>query len=392
MQKSKSVYFDIRFGASGDMLVASLIDAGLPIEALLQTLKSLPLDDWQIYAEKKIKNQLLGTKFLVICDETKVERNLSTILSIIEKSNLSERSKKNASAAFTVLARAEAAVHGISIENVHFHEVGAIDSIIDIAAFSVALDILKIDEVIFGEIPFTEGYIQASHGHLPVPPPAVVELAKGMKVTFVPHHGEIITPTALALLTSIGTQKNFSQISGILNAHGIGFGNREYEFPSFTRAFIIENPKEEGDFLMEIVCAIDDINPQCIPYISERLFEAGALDVYCSQIVMKKNRPGILLTVLCYHQQLENLKKIIFRESTTIGIRVQPIWREKLSTQFKEIVLEGFPVRMKVSSYKGTVTNVMPEFEDIKKVALATNIPLKILIQSSMEIFHKEKC
>ncbi|MCX7678069.1 MAG: nickel pincer cofactor biosynthesis protein LarC [Spirochaetes bacterium] len=386
---SKRIFFDISFGASGDMLLASLIDAGLSIEALKNSLSTLPIHGWDIDAKKIVKYNFSGTALTVSHNDKSASRNLAEILSIIDNSALSANAKAMSKNAFTILAQAEAAVHGTSIENVHFHEVGAIDSIIDIIGFSVAMDILGIDEIMFGDVPFTQGSIHSSHGMLPVPAPAVIELAKGLRVIFAPHRGEIVTPTAMAVLRAVGSQITNNMTSLALIAHGIGFGTREYDCPSFTRAFILQDSNEEGDFLEELICVLDDLNPQCIPYVSEKLFAAGARDVYFSQIIMKKGRPGVLLTVLCDHHKREEIKNIIFLETTTIGIRQHTIWREKLTTSFKEILLEGHRVRMKISHDKNAITNIMPEYEDVKKVAEITGIPLRELLRKAIDIFNR---
>lgn len=389
MAKGKTVFFDVRFGASGDMLLASLIDASLPVGELISALSSIPLDSWSIEAKKIVRNHFAGTQLLVTCSDETSHRTLSQIVSMLEKSSLPSCAVRNAINTFNALARAESLVHGIPPENVHFHEIGAADSIIDIAGFCAAIDMLGIEKILYNEIPLSRGCIATQHGQLPLPSPAVCELAEGARVVLSDFEGELITPTAVALLRTLGTQSIGNNKSATLLFTGRGFGNRDYGFPSFTRAFILENSDAEGDLLTEISCAIDDMNPQIFPHVSEKLFAAGALDVYLTPLMMKKGRPGFHLTVLCTPDAEESLKDIIFRETTTIGVRIQTMWREKLSRSTEEILFEGFSVRMKISRYRNEITNIKPEYEDIKRIADATGKPAKELLEKVLEAYHR---
>ncbi len=384
MTAGKTVFFDVRFGASGDMLLASLIDAGLPIDTLTSALSSIPVDGWTMEAKKIVRNHFAGTQLFVTCAEEASERTLSQIVVMLEKSSLSQRAKNNAINTFNTLARAESKVHGITPEEVHFHEIGAVDSIIDIAGFCAAMDIQGLEKILYSEIPLSRGCIATHHGQLPLPSPAVSELARGDRVVFTEHEGELITPTAVALLRTLGTQNIGSMAQGTLLFTGRGFGTREYGFPSFTRAFILEENIAEGDLLVEITCAIDDMNPQLFPHVSEKLFAEGALDAYFTPLLMKKGRPGFLLTVLCTPDKEESLKYIIFHETSTIGVRIQTTRREKLSRSIEEIQLEGFCIRIKISRYRDEIMNVKPEYEDIKKIADATGKSVKELMEKAL--------
>ncbi len=392
MVANKTVFFDIRFGASGDMLLASLIDAGLRIDELISTLSSIPIDGWSIEPKKIVRNHFAGTQLLVTCDEESSTRTLSLIISMLEKSSLAPRAKKNAIATFTSLAHAESRVHGIAPGEVHFHEIGAKDSILDIAGFCAAMDILGIEKIFYNEIPFSRGSIASRHGILPLPSPALSELSRGARVVMTDFEGELITPTAAALLRSLGLQLTRSVSPATLLCSGIGFGTCEYTFPSFTRAFILLEVKSgEGDFLTEIVCAIDDMNLQIFPHVLEKLLAAGALDVYLTPLVMKKGRPGFLLTALCNPSDEDALKRIIFRETTTIGVRIQTMWREKLERSTEEITIEGHIVRMKISRHSDYITNIKPEYEDIKKIADATGKPLRELMEQAIKVYEGER-
>jgi len=192
-------------------------------------------------------------------------------------------------------------------------------------------------------------------------------------------------------LRALGTQISSNKPPATLRATGTGFGTRDYGFPSFTRAFILENTSSKGDTLTEIVCAIDDMDGQLYPYISEKLFAAGALDVYLTPLVMKKGRPGILLTALCDPQQEDTIKNILFHETSTIGVRRNEVWREKISREIKEIIVEGRPVRIKLSAYMGETVNIKPEFDDIRNIAESTGIPLKEVMKKALDAFEKRR-
>ncbi len=389
MTTGKIVFFDVRFGASGDMLLASLIDAGLSIDTLISVLSSIPLHGWKIEAKKIVRNHFSGTQLFVSCSDEASERTLSQIVVMLEKSSLSQRAKHNAINTFNTLARAESIAHGISPEEVHFHEIGAADSIIDIAGFCAAMELLCIEKILYNEIPLSRGCIATRHGQIPLPSPAVTELAQGARVVLTEYEGELITPTAVALLRTLGTQTFADMTSATLLFTGRGFGTRENEFPSFTRAFILEENIAEGDLLVEITCAIDDMNPQLFPHLLEKLFAEGALDAYLTPLLMKKGRPGFLLTALSTPDKEESMKQIIFRETTTIGVRLQNIWREKLSRSTEEIQLEGFSVRIKISRYRDEIMNVRPEYEDIKKIADATGKPIKELMEKAVAEYRR---
>lgn len=391
MKPGKTLFFDIRFGASGDMLLGSLIDAGLPLEALEKQLSTIPLEGWSFETEKVTLHHYSGTRFRVHCREESAHRTLNDIEPLIEKSSLSPRAKHLAKETFKLLARAEGTVHGIDPGKVHFHEVGAADSIIDIAGFFGAMDILEIDEILYGSIPLSQGSVKSQHGLLPLPSPAVCELSKGLRVTMSDVEAELITPTAVAILKTSGMQLTGIQPSRTFFSTGTGFGSRDYGFPSFTRAMILQGDEDTGDYLVEITSSIDDMQGEIYPYLSEILFEAGALDVYLTPLIMKKGRPGILLTVLCDPGKADDLKKIIFSETTSIGIRTTGVWREKLERFTEEIEVEGHPVRIKISKYRGEIASVKPEYEDVKKIAKKTGIPIRKLIQRVLKEYHDKK-
>ncbi len=381
----KNIIFDIQFGASGDMLLGSLLDLGLDKDKLLTELAKLNLKNWSIAPEKTVKNHIRGTAANVKCKEDKHSRKLDDVNSIIQKSGLSDKIKKKILDVFQKLAIAESSVHGKDIDTIHFHEVGAIDAIIDISAFCISLDILEIDKFFFNDFCFGTGSVKSAHGELPVPVPAVVELTKNFKSKITDKVGENITPTAAAILTSLGKQIDEPTSFTLIN-NGYGFGARDCSSPNYTRAFLIkiENKHEE---VQQLECNIDDMNPQVYPYIIEKLLQAGALDVYISQISMKKGRPGILLTVIAQKQKISTLKKEIYRNTTTLGLRTINVIREKLNRKFETVRLYDHDIKIKLGYLDDEIVNIQPEFEDCKKVSRKTDIPLKEIMAKTLNIY-----
>ncbi|MDY6934224.1 MAG: nickel pincer cofactor biosynthesis protein LarC [Spirochaetota bacterium] len=380
---SNCIIFDIHQGASGDMLLGSMLALGLDINKLKNELNKLTLPKWDIFSKITVKKGLKGTLIKISYQDDQQVRYLSDIADIIQKNNLSEKIKNNALAVFQKLASAEASVHGTSVDQIHFHEIGAIDSIIDITAFCISLDILKIDSFYFNEFHFGSGSIQSSHGELPIPVPAVLELTKGFKSRLTERRGEIVTPTAAALLTSLGTQIN-EFLDFVLLKSGIGFGTRDYPVNSLTRSLLINIEDSDIEDIFQIECNIDDLNPQAYPYVIDKIIAQGALDAYFTQIFMKKGRPGILLTIISKNETLDSLKETIYRETTTLGMRIQRISRERLERSIDTIHLDNNLIRIKKGYYKDKVVNIQPEYEDCRKAAEKNDIPLRDIMDKAI--------
>jgi hypothetical protein len=390
MKADKSLVFDVQFGASGDMLLAALLDLGLDLPALEQALGGLAVAGWRLTTDKITRNHFAGRRFTVECRDETHERNLACISAILNESRLPGKAASRAIQVFNVLAEAEASVHGVTPAEIHFHEVGALDSIIDIAGFCAALEILGVDTFYYGDIPLGRGSTPSRHGELPQPSPALSALVKGRSVTFTDRRGELVTPTAAAILTALGIQAPGPGISATVIAAGTGFGSREYPFPSFTRAFLIESQSRGGEHVIQLECNIDDMNPQIYPYLIERLLDEGALDAYCLPVVMKKGRPGTVVTVIADAGSVEALKALLYRETTTLGLRETVVVREKLERSFEEITLEGRTVRIKVARHNGKVVNIQPEFEDCKTVSAGTGIALKAVIERARDEYRRQ--
>jgi uncharacterized protein (TIGR00299 family) protein len=381
-----SVIFDIQFGASGDMLIASLLDCGLSLSSLKEELLKLGIHNWDISTKKINKYHISGSCIHISTGEGE-SRNINDIKDIIQNSGLSSAAKNNISKVFNRLASAEAKIHGTSVDDVHFHEVGAIDSIIDVSSFCIAMQLLEIERIFFNEFCFGRGTVNSSHGELPIPVPAVVELSRGFTSRLTDRSGELVTPTAAAILTTLGTQLDKPVSYTIIN-HGIGFGTRDYSFPSYTRALLVKTD-EKDEAVVQLECNIDDMNPQLYPYIIERLLEGGALDAYISHTVMKKGRYGTLLTVISNHEQFDSLKQLIYRETTTLGIRAFNVIREKLDRKFDTVKVLDQEIRIKIGFYEGKIVNIHPEFEDCKKAAQKSGISLKEIMSKAREEYQK---
>ncbi|MBI5043623.1 MAG: nickel pincer cofactor biosynthesis protein LarC [Nitrospirae bacterium] len=378
----RTAYFDCFSGISGDMTLGALIDAGLSIKELKSHLSKLPIDNYNLFAKKVKKNGISATKVDVIVKGRQKERRLSDIKKIISNSKLDRSIKNNAISVFERLAKAEAKVHKTSINNVHFHEVGAIDAIVDITGAVIGLKILGIENIIASAINTGSGYIKSAHGMLPVPGPATAELLKGIPVYFTDTKMELTTPTGAAIISTLS--KDFGQMPK-MDIKAIGYGAGTFnspDMPNVLRIFIgeMKNPaKEENTILLET--NIDDMNPQLYEYVMDKLFASGALDIYLTPIIMKKGRPGTMLSVLAKIDDVKKLSAIIFRETTSIGLRVQEIGRIKVEREIKEIKTKFGNVHVKVASDGKEILGINPEYEDCKRIAIKKGLPLKKVME-----------
>jgi uncharacterized protein (TIGR00299 family) protein len=378
----RTCYFDCFSGAGGDMIIAALLDAGASINHLRSALATLPLSGFEISAERIKKQGFAATAFEVQFDEDQPHRHLSTILEIIRGGQLSERVTDQACTIFQRLAEAEAAVHGTDVEKVHFHEVGAIDAIVDVTGACLALEQLGVEEVACAPIPTGSGTVTCAHGVMPVPAPATALLLKGVPLADCDEVGELTTPTAAAILTTL-THK-FSQPGGSsIESIGYGAGTREGKSrPNLLRVFIGEaRPAAESDTVVMLQANIDDQNPEQIGYAVGKLLDGGALDAYCHSIYMKKGRPGLLLTVLCEPERVQAVEALIFAETTTFGVRRQLMQRSKLERRHDTVTLPHGEVRMKIGSRDGRVVTAAPEFEDCSRIAEQTGTAVREVME-----------
>ena len=370
-------YFDCFAGASGDMLLGALLDAGLDHAALQGRLARLKLPGWRLDIQPVTKNGLAATAVTVTVEGESPERTLSDITAIIHSSELFDAEKTLSTRVFERLADAEARVHGSTPAEVHFHEVGAVDAIVDIVGVVCGLALLGIEAVYVSPLPLGRGFTHSAHGLLPLPAPAVVELLHGIPVTGAEAAGETVTPTGAAILVTIA--KSFGGIPPMhLDRVGYGAGRREAEYPNVLRVILGESEGAANhESLLLLETNIDDMSPQLYEHIFARLFAAGALDVWLSGVLMKKNRPGDVLAVLCRLQDEAVLSEIIFSETTTLGLRRQLVERRSLLRQMREVNTRYGTARVKVALAGERVLRLIPEYEDCRRLAEANGVPLR---------------
>ncbi|MCP4112227.1 MAG: nickel pincer cofactor biosynthesis protein LarC [Desulfobacteraceae bacterium] len=381
----KIAYFDCFAGASGDMILGALIDAGLDIEQLKTELAKLHLDNYDIQVKNVIKKGIGGTKASVTVDEhDHHHRHLSHIREIIEKSGLDESVKQKSIQIFTRLAQAEAKVHRTSAENIHFHEVGAVDAIIDVVGGVAGIAALGIEKVFCSSLHVGTGTVECAHGILPVPAPATAELVKGKPVYSSGIRGELLTPTGAAILTALSS--DFGPMPAMtIEKTGYGAGTSELDIPNLLRVSVGEANDSLQDYETDQVAVIetniDDMNPQIYDYIIQKALDMGALDIFLVPAQMKKNRPGTLVTVICQPDMAGKFSDFLIRETSTIGLRQRKENRIKARRKIKNISTKYGTISFKMAEVGNTVVNAVPEYEDCKRAATDNNIPLKTVME-----------
>jgi uncharacterized protein (TIGR00299 family) protein len=379
---TKIAYFDCFSGCSGDMILGALLDAGLELNELKNGLASLNVSGYELTAEKVKRSSITATKFNVVIDgDTHQDhRSLSHIISLIEDSQMSDGVKKQSSRIFRRIGEVEANIHGVPVEEVRFHEIGGVDSIIDIVGTVFALEALQIERCYSSPLPAGSGSVTTAHGRLPVPAPATLQLLAEVGASLTSGlessrpQGELVTPTGAALVTSLAT---FGQPQMNITRIGYGAGSKDFEgWPNVVRIWLGEQSTADfGDELRLLETNIDDMNPQIYGYLMEQLFAEKAADVWFTPIQMKKNRPAIMLSVLAPAQAESRLTEIIMRETTTLGIRVRPVSRHVAQREIIEIDSTLGHVRAKVKRYSGDILAVSPEYDDCRRIALERNMP-----------------
>jgi pyridinium-3,5-bisthiocarboxylic acid mononucleotide nickel chelatase len=372
----KIAYVDCFSGISGDMFLASLLDAGLPLEVLNNEINKLNLEEKiELQTQTTRKGALRALALDVKVPHSHHHRHLSDILEIIHSSQLDEAVKKTAGTIFTLLAQAEARVHGEPVEHIHFHEVGALDSILDIVGASFGLHYLGIERLYASALPVGSGQIQSQHGLLPLPAPATLELMRLGKIPLVPSPAEVelVTPTGAAILASLAT---FERPHMVMTALGIGAGQRDLPWANILRLMIGETPAGMEQGMVQIETNIDDMNPQMFGNIMERLFKAGAMDVYMVPVYMKKNRPATLLGVIARRQDEAAIADLILRETTTLGMRVLPIYRYEAQRQFQKVNTPYGEATLKIKLLDGRPIQAMPEYDECQRLAAEHQVSL----------------
>ncbi|MGC9348038.1 MAG: nickel pincer cofactor biosynthesis protein LarC [Anaerolineae bacterium] len=463
----KTAYFDCIAGASGDMILGALVDAGLPVSELYRRLEALHLNDFELHAHQVAKNAFAATKIDVIVRVNVPERHLGDILAIVERSDLAGELKEKAVAIFRKIGAAEAAIHGTTLEEVHLHELGGVDTIVDVVGALVGLDALGIERVVVSPIPLGRGFIHGAHGQIPLPAPATVSLLKGVPVVGSPLQAETVTPTGAALLATLGDE--FGPIPAMaLEAVGYGAGSRDLPVPNVLRLLIgesediapshhhhdhddhdhphphthehshkhehahdhnvahdhadehththhqghthehedpdhghahvaggveHEHPHSHTDSyscmdtekLSVLETNIDDLNPEVYEHVMTMLFEKGALDVFLAPIQMKKNRPATLLRVLCRPEDVGSMTDVLFRETSTLGIREQTVDRHALPRTVESVDTRYGKVHVKIATLGDGSVKIAPEYEDCRHLAQHRNVPLREVYQAAEE-------
>ena len=383
----KIAYFDCFAGASGDMILGSLLDAGLGLDHLKGELAKLRLTHYDLQKKKVVKKGVGGSQAVVLVDEAHHHhRNLSDIKGIIAHSDLEDSIQQKSIAIFTRLAEAEAKVHQTSIEKIHFHEVGAMDAIIDVVGAVAGITALGIQKIVCSPLHLGSGTVRCAHGILPVPAPATAELVKGKPVYSTGVEGELLTPTGAAILTTLAS--NFGSMPAMsVNQIGYGAGTSERDIPNLLRIMIGETAEEVKDVEMEqaavIETNIDDMNPQMYDYLIEKFLKMGVMDIFLTAVQMKKNRSGTLLTIICQPHRVAEISDVLLRETTTIGLRWRIDNRIKAHRTIQAIQTQYGAINFKVAKIGHRTINVAPEYEDCKRAALKSGVPLKQVMEDA---------
>jgi pyridinium-3,5-bisthiocarboxylic acid mononucleotide nickel chelatase len=390
----KIAYFDCFSGISGDMCLGAIVDTGVSLKAIEKELGKIPVKGYRLESKRVKRSSLSATKVKVIQkpgagSRAKQSRRWKEIEEIVRKSSLTPEIKEKGLNIFRSLFEAESKVHGETFANVHLHELGAVDCIVDIFGTLIGLKLLGVEKVYAAPVNLGQGFVVTSHGTLPVPAPATAELLKKVPVYSSSVREELTTPTGAALLK--GLSSGFGSIPPMeMEKTGMGAGSKNLrDIPNVLRIIIGNDPsaaKQLGspypdDTVTVIETNIDDMNPQIFEYVMERLFRAGSLDVFLTQIIMKKGRPGVKLSVICHKERMHKLINIIFTETSTIGMRFYEAGRKTLRRDIETMETELGRVRMKTSKLGNAVLKKTPEYQDCKKIAEKLKLPLREVLR-----------
>ena len=401
----KTAYLDCSSGVSGDMFLGALLDAGLPAERLRAELRKIPLGDYEFKQSRVLRAGLAGTRVEIVVPEKQPERHLRDIEQLIEGSALTKTAKERAIEVFGRIAEAEGKLHDKPAAKVHFHEVGAVDAIIDVVGACAGLELLEVSELVSSPLNVGGGRVEAAHGSLPVPAPATAELLRDIPIYSSGVEAEMVTPTGAALVTTLA--RSFGPLPPMkVERIGYGAGARDLRgHPNLLRLFLGERIElgtrdsglgtraansDAGEAIVSVLEAnVDDMSPQLYGYLVERALAAGALDVTCSSIQMKKNRPGLEVSVLCAPERSDALAQLLFDETTTIGLRIHETRRKVLDRELVTVETRYGAVRVKVARRDGRVLNVAPEYEDCQRLAAEKSVPLKEVMLAAQLAYRK---
>jgi uncharacterized protein (TIGR00299 family) protein len=382
-------YLDCQSGISGDMTLAALVDAGVSLADVQVGIDSLGIAGLRLETTEVKKKGFRAFKLTVHHEPEHKHRHVHHITDMIDASKITERQKKLAKRIFVRLGEAEAKVHGTTIQKVHFHEVGAVDSIADIVGSAIAWDLLGVDRVVSSPVPTGRGFIEIAHGRCSIPAPATAELLKGIPLAPSDVEAELTTPTGAAIVATL--VESFGPLPPMrIERIGYGAGDRELEAqPNILRLLVGEAVEQgAGDEQLWIVeTNLDDSPGEVVGYCIERLWEAGALDVYTTPIQMKKNRPGMLVSVLCEQPAVEQVEAILFSETTTLGVRRWPVSRRKLQRRPHSVATPWGAIEGKLAIVPGRSPTFSPEYESCRRAALANHVPLRTVMEAARRAF-----
>lgn len=365
--EERILYFDIINGISGDMTLSSLLDLGIPKEIFLEELSKLNLDnEFEMIITNKNENGINGININIIFKEKNIHRYLIDIFNIIDSSSLNTNVKEMAKKIFMVIGEAEAKVHGTTIDKIHFHEVGAIDSIIDIVGTCILVDLLCVDKICATIVPVGSGFVKCEHGVIPVPSPATLEILKNVPIQLNSVKGECTTPTGAAIIKVL-CNEFVEKLEFEPQQIGYGIGHKKFEVPNILRSVI--GVKKNENIVYEIVCNIDDMSSEVYSYLYEKVLEEGALDIYIESIYMKKNRPASKVCILCKKTDLEKFTQILLKETSTFGVRYNIYNRKELKRKFKKINTKYGDLTIKLGYYNGNIIKATPEYEECRIIA-----------------------
>ena len=391
----KIAYFDCFAGASGDMIVAAMLDAGLDAKFLKAQLATLGIENLDIKITETKRAGLRAISFKPVTPKQDHHRNIEQITKIINQSKISERAKKTANTIFERIAQAEATVHNKDPNDVQFHEVGAIDSIVDIVSASIGIEALGVEKVYCSALSVGGGTVKCAHSIMPVPAPATAELLKGIAIAGGPGRAELLTPTGAAILTTIVDE--FGTLPSMkIETTGYGAGSMQFDdFPNVLRLIlgraVVADPAN-ADTICLLETNVDDVSGELLGLATEKLFEDGAVDVFTTPICMKQNRPAVQISVICKIEDAPRLEQVLFEQGITFGIRKQILQRSKLSRDFVTVQTKFGKIRIKTGSLNGRMVNAKPEFSDCVSSAKKHNVPVKSVLYAAMAAWEKSTC
>jgi len=390
-------YLDCSAGISGDMFLGALLDTGLSLEALRQALAALALEGYLVQCEPYSDRGLRGSRFQVqLTAGEQPARHFADIKRLLDVSTLTPRVRESALSVFQCLGEAEAAVHGTSLAQVHFHEVGAVDALVDIVGACWAIETLGLARIYASALPLSSGQVQSAHGLLPVPAPATLEILRRVSAPWQPSTGvgEMVTPTGAALLATFA---HFAQPAMTIEQVGYGFGQKHFPWPNCLRVCLgralltsaSADDEPEVDQVSVLECNIDNMTGEQLGDLLERVLAAGALDVGYLPLHMKKNRPAVVLSVICRPEESEDLARLVLTESGTLGVRMQQVWRRKAQRAHRQVDTPLGSVQVKIKRMGGRIISAAPEYEDCRRLARAHQLPLQEVYTLVREVVER---